>query len=78
MVRCTDIYKVVIDWGKGKRESTDEGCRRDGRSERVWKGTGGYRRVRCGNGTDTGSSALCDSVFNVNIPPCKRFFRPYN
>lgn len=45
MVRCTDIYKVVIDWGKGERESTDEGCRRDGRSEKVWKG---YRRVQEG------------------------------
>lgn len=45
VVRCTDIYKVVIDWGKGKRESTDEGCRRDGRSEKVWKG---YRRIQEG------------------------------
>lgn len=43
MVRCTDIYKVVIDWGKGEREIADEGCRRDGRSEKVRKG---YRRVQ--------------------------------
>lgn len=62
---------MIFGKRKGERKGTDEGVEET-------EGAKGYGRVRCGNGTDTGSSALCDSVFNVNIPPCKRFFRPYN
>ena len=46
------------------------------KSERVRENTKGDERVRCGNGTDTGSSALFESVFNVNLPPVSAFLDP--